>query len=245
MSWAFCASPLGPAVVSKAEAANLSPSVLLNDLDSPMPNYRFYSGEQFLAVKEKRDSESLTMLLVRNEVLSSTTQLAIKDLQRTETVKSIEALEEARKGSTMKLSFYLALIGESPDKVPGVDSKWTTDIPQSIEKPTSDHLRMTSYEKREMEKADSAAELSEKASPLELPAGTLMVIPNLLTNMQPMGVGVAIKMDAENVGKLLNEQMDLDICAEWEVQVTKGKDSLDNILLLLHYYMAPLEAPQS
>lgn len=217
ISLALFDPPLDPAVITQAVAANLSASVLLNDLDTPMPNYRFYYllqkalemcselkvlGDQFLSAKEKKDSEALTMLLSRNEILSNTTQLSIKELQKTEALKSIFALEEARKGSAMRLSFYLALTGESQDKIPDADSKWT-DIQQSIEKPTSDDLRMTSYEKREMEKSDSAAELSEKASALELTAGALMAMPNLLSNMQPMGVGVGIKMDAENIAKLL------------------------------------------
>lgn len=81
-------------------------------------------------------------------------------------------------------------------------AKWT-DIPQSIEKPATDDLRTTSYEEREIEKSDSASDLSEKASALELTAGALMAIPNLLTNMQPVGVGAAIKMEAENIAKLL------------------------------------------
>ncbi|KAF5676906.1 toxin subunit [Fusarium heterosporum] len=38
---------------------------------------------------------------------------------------------------------------------------------------------------------------------LELAAGALMAIPNLVANMQPMGVGIAIKMDAESIAKLL------------------------------------------
>lgn len=112
--------------------------MLLNDLNTPVPNYQFYYllqkalemcselkvlGDRFLLAKEKRDPETLAMLLTRDEVLGNTTQLSIKEMVKKEAEKSIAASEEARKGSVMRLSFCLALIGESPDKVPEPDGQ--------------------------------------------------------------------------------------------------------------------------
>lgn len=209
--------PIEPGLLSQAQAAGLSPSALLNDLDAPMPNYRFYyllqkalemcselrsMGEQFLAAREKKDSEGLTMLLSRYDVLTNTTLLPIKQQQKTEVLKSIEALEEVRRSHVSRLRFYLALVGESSEKVPDENSEWT-DIVQSIEKPTMDDLRMTSYEKLDMEKQDSAAVLTDVASVLDLTAAGLLALPNLETNMQPMGVGVGIKFDAANAAEAM------------------------------------------
>ncbi|KAL8903376.1 MAG: hypothetical protein Q9207_003967 [Kuettlingeria erythrocarpa] len=209
--------PLDPGILAKAQAAGLSPSVLLNDLEAPMPNYRFLyllqkaldmcnelksMGEQFLAAKEKKDAEALNMLHARHDVLSNTALLPIKELQKIEVSKSIDALEEMRKSHCNRLAFYLALVGESTDKVPDEKSEWT-DLVQSIEKPSSDDLRMSPYEKVDMDKSDSAAKYTDTASILELAASGLMALPNLATNMSPMGVGVQVKFDAENAAKLM------------------------------------------
>lgn len=56
----------------------------------------------------------------------------------------------------------------------------------------------------EMDKSDSAANLREKASALELTAGALMAIPNLLINMQPMGVSAAIEKLLQCTATALN-----------------------------------------
>ncbi|EPS42066.1 hypothetical protein H072_3884 [Dactylellina haptotyla CBS 200.50] len=209
--------PLDPGMLASAAAAGISPSVLLNDTQAPMPNYRFLYilqkaiemcselkgiGEQFLSAKEKKDSEALTMLHARQEVLMNTIMLPIKELQLTETQKSIVTLEEMRKSHVNKLQFYLALVGESSNKIPDEKSEWT-DIVQSIPSPTSDDLRMSPYEKIEMQKAESAAFLTDAASFIDLAAGGLLALPNIAGQMQPMGVGVQMKIDAENIAKFM------------------------------------------
>lgn len=209
--------PLDPGLMAMAEAAGLSPSVLLNDLEAPMPNYRFQyllqkamnmctelksMGDQFLAAKEKKDAESLNLLHARQEVLTTTTLLSIKELQKTKVFKSIISLEEMRKSHANRLTFYLALIRESANKVPDENSEWI-DLVQSIDKPSSDDLRMSLYEKVDMDKADSAAKLTDAASILDLTAAGLLALPNLTSNMQPMGVGVQLKINAGNAAHLM------------------------------------------
>ncbi|KAI0967775.1 hypothetical protein F4678DRAFT_482800 [Xylaria arbuscula] len=210
-------APLDPGLLAQAQAAGLPPSAILNDLDAPMPNYRFTYllqkafevcselkalGDQFLTVKEKRDAEGLTLLLAQQELLTSTNILPIKELQKSEVEKSIESLEEMRKSHVSRLQYYLSLIGESPSKVPEATTDWT-DIVQNIEKPTMDDLRMSSYEKLEMDKAESSASLTDKASILELMSSGLAALPNITTTAQPMGVGAGFKFDAENMAKAL------------------------------------------
>ncbi|KAI9845918.1 MAG: hypothetical protein M1837_004454 [Sclerophora amabilis] len=217
ISYSLFDPPLDPGLLAEAEATGIPPSAILNDLDAPMPNYRFYYllqrafemcaelkslGSEFLAAKEKKDSEGLTMLLARQDILANTNLLPIKQLQKTEIVKGIETLQEQRLSHVTRLKFYLALIGESPDKAPDAASEWT-DIMQSIEKPTMDDLRMSSNEKLEMEKADDAASLLDSASTLDLIAAGLLGLPNFEINLAPMGMGSGMKLDAGNLANFM------------------------------------------
>lgn len=214
-------APLDPGLLAQAQAAGLPPSAILNDLDAPMPNYRFRYllqkafeicaelkslGEQFLGAKEKRDAEGLTALLARQDLLLNTNLLPIKELQRAEVEKGIASLEEIRKSHVGRLRYYLQLIGEPLEKIPSAagagGGEWT-DIVQTIEKPTSDELRMSPSEALEADKADSAAVLTDLASVLELTSAGLAALPNVMTAAQPMGVGAQFKFDADNVAASL------------------------------------------
>lgn len=68
--------PINPALLVQAAAEGLSLANVLNDLNSPMPNYRFYYllqkalepcaevkslGNTFLSIKEKEDAEALAL----------------------------------------------------------------------------------------------------------------------------------------------------------------------------------------
>ncbi|KAG8532347.1 uncharacterized protein KY384_002832 [Bacidia gigantensis] len=209
--------PIDAGVLVQAQAAGISSSLLLTDLDAPMPNYRFLyllqkafelcaelksMGESFLAAKEKRDAEAFSLLTARQAVVSETMLIDVKLLQKTEAEKSIAVLEETRKSHEMRLSYHLELTGESLSKVPNERTAWQ-DLQQAIDKPSSDDLRMSSYEKTEMNKADSAADLTEKASVMDAIAAGLMALPNLTTTVQPMGVGMMMKIDAENIAKFM------------------------------------------
>ena len=209
--------PLDPGLLAQAQASGISPSLLLTDMDAPMPNYRFLyllqkafelcaelksTGEMFLAAKEKRDAEAFSLLRARQDVVAQTMLIDVKLLQKTEIEKSMAVLEETRKSHVMRLSHYLELTGESLKKVPDEKTGWE-DLMQEIDKPTMDELRMTSNEKTEMDKADSAARLTESASVMNAIASGLMALPNLTTAAQPMGIGMTIKFDAENIAKFM------------------------------------------
>ena len=209
--------PLDPGMLAQAAAAGISPCLLLTDMDSPMPNYRFLYllqkafeicaelksvGEAFLAAKEKRDAEAFSLLRAKQDIIAQTILIDVKTLQKTEIEKSMAVLEETRKSHVMRLTHYLQLTGESLKKVPDANANFE-DVLQEIEKPTMDELRMSSNEKTEMNKADSAAILTEKASIMNAVASGLMALPNLTTAMSPMGVGVQMKIDAENIAKFM------------------------------------------
>lgn len=188
------------------------------EADSPMPNYRFAYlvgktiemctelkglGEQLLSAKEKKDGEVLSVLRARQDTAVQTFTMGIKKLQKEEAEKTLESLRQSRETTAAKLSFYLQLIGESTDKIPGPEDDWQ-DLEQTIEEVTSDDLRMTMNEKMEMDLAEEASLINAKATGLELEASVLTLLPNLTENIEPMGMGVSMKIDAGNVAQSLS-----------------------------------------
>lgn len=208
--------PIDPGMLVRAIASGLSPSAVLNDLDSPMPNYRFYYLLQkaielcselkqlqgsLLAVKEKRDGEAISNLKCRHDTVIQQSVLDLKKLQRKEISKAIEQLQEARRGPVLRLSYYQLLTGEGLKAV-GEDEDFT-EIQQQIETPTDDVLKMTSNERLEMLKADVASDLNQQAAALETTASGLLILPGLSFNIEPLGVGTTVKADAGNIAQYM------------------------------------------
>src|SRR5206468_4619801 len=125
--------PIEPGLLVQAAAQGLSLSNVLNDLNSPMPNYRFYYllqkalelcsevkalGNAFLAAKEKGDAEVLSQLRARHESTIHNLVMEVKKQQLDEAGKSLDALQQSRKAPVYRLQHYLKLIGEDLGKVP-------------------------------------------------------------------------------------------------------------------------------
>ena len=208
--------PIDPGMlVRQAAMGSSSPTLYVNDMNTLMPNYRFQyllskaysmtaelksSCDLFLSIKEKRDAEALAKLKSQQESKIQSMIVKVKQLQKEQALKSIETLTDLQASHESRLSYYLALIGEPTSLIPKEMDDWN-DIQQQIDRPTQDDLKMSSNEKLEMMKANDAANLTFRASLLDTTASVLYALPNLSTNAQPMGVGVSLKMDAENVAK--------------------------------------------
>ncbi|GAB1312348.1 Toxin subunit [Madurella fahalii] len=190
---------------------------LLNDMDGPMPYQRFSfliakalelvnelraTGEQFLQVKEKRDAEALMLLKARQDSARQTLVLGLKQLQRDEIALTIESLQQNREAAASQLAYYLQLIGESLDRIPTESGEWV-DVQQSIDTPQTDDLRMNRHEAEEMRMASVSAGLHLTASGTEMFMAMLRALPRVITNTEPLGVGVSIKADAENVAEAM------------------------------------------
>src|SRR5262249_887832 len=102
--------PIDPALLVQAAAQGLSLSSVLNDLNSPMPNYRFYYllqkalevcnelkslGNAFLSAKEKGDAEAVSRLRATHESSIQNLVMEVKKLQLDEAGKSLEALQQS------------------------------------------------------------------------------------------------------------------------------------------------------
>lgn len=99
--------PINPALLVKATAAGLDLSSILNDMNVPLPNYRFSVllqkanelcndvkglGNELLAALEKRDAEHLSLLRSSHELNMLNAVRDIKVLQRDEAKENLDSL---------------------------------------------------------------------------------------------------------------------------------------------------------
>jgi hypothetical protein len=198
--------PIDPALLVQAAAQGLSLSSVLNDLNSPMPNYRFYYllqkalevcsevkslGNSFLSTKEKVDGEALSRLRAQHETGIQNLVMEVRKLQLDEAQKSLDALQQSRLGPKSRMQYFLKLIGEDLGKVPDGDTDFS-EIANQIEQPIDESgLKLIQYEKEEMDKASDAKDVQTGIGALETLASILHVIPAIGPNAQPFGIGMS------------------------------------------------------
>lgn len=207
--------PIDPALLVQAAGQGLSLSSVLNDMNSPMPNYRFYyllqkalelCGElktlsnAFLSTKEKRNAEALSNMRAKHESGIHTLVMEVKKQQLEEATKSLEALLQSRKSPVSRMQYYLQLIGEDLSKVPD-DSVDFSDLPNQMEQPVDESgLKLIHYEKEEMDKASDAADWQVGIGVVETLGSILHVLPELATDIKPWGIGAGITLGGTNLG---------------------------------------------
>lgn len=207
--------PIDPALLVQAAAQGLSLSSVLNDLNSPMPNYRFYYllqkalelcsevkalGNAFLSVKEKGDAEALSQLRAGHESSIQNLVMEVKKHQLDEAGKSLEALEQSRKGPVYRLQHYLKLVGEDLGKVPDENTDFG-ELPDQIEQPVDDSgLKLIGYEKEEMDSATSALDWQIASSAVEALSAILHLVPTTTASVMPLGLGLQEHYGGTNLG---------------------------------------------
>lgn len=213
--------PIDPALLVQAVAQGLSLSSVLNDLNSPMPNYRFYYllqkalelcsevkalGNAFLSAKEKGDAEALSQLRARHESSIHNLVMEVKKQQLDEAGKALDALQQSRKGPAYRLQHYLKLIGEDLGKVPDGNTDFA-ELPDTIEQPVDESgLKLIQYEKEEMDKAAEANDRQEDVGRLEAVANILHAVPNLTIPIPPSAIpstGYSTSFGGSNLGSAM------------------------------------------
>jgi hypothetical protein len=193
--------PIDPALLVQAAAQGLSLTSVLNDLNSPMPNYRFYYllqkalelcsevkalGNAFLSAKEKGDAEALSQLRARHESSIHNLVMEVKKQQLEEANQSKFALEQSRKAPAFLLQHTLKLLGD-PAKIPDNKTDFS-ELPDQIEQPVDEsELKLSKYEKEEMDKATEANDKQEDIGRIETVANILHAIPNISFPLGPAG----------------------------------------------------------
>ena len=207
--------PIDPALLVKAAAQGLSIASVLNDLNTPMPNYRFYYllqkalelcselkslGGAMLSSIEKKDNEAISVIRAKHESTMHNLVMEVKKLQLEEAQKSLETLQQNRKSPEHRMKYYLQLIGEDVGKVPGLESDFS-ELANSIETPVDEGgLKLINSEKVEMDKSHAAHGWQMGANVVEALSAIFHAIPNAVVAATPMGVGGQVNYGGTNLG---------------------------------------------
>ena len=117
--------PIDPGALVKAAAAGVDLSSALNNLNAPMPHYRFQVlqqkaaalltevkglGAALLSALEKRDAETLSLLHANHEIRVQKSVRHIKEKSVEETKANLEALRKTRALTETRFQHYAKLI---------------------------------------------------------------------------------------------------------------------------------------
>ncbi|KAF2809580.1 uncharacterized protein BDZ99DRAFT_520924 [Mytilinidion resinicola] len=191
--------PIDPAALVRAAAEGLSISSFLNDLNAPIPNYRFYyllqkalelcaelksSSSLFLSIKEKRDGEALGLLKAQQDS-------AMQNL----------IMEMRRNGVLYRYKYFTQLAGQTVATLAETDTSYN-EIPIDIPTPKTDgDMVMSSTEQNEHDEAGNANQVNGKIGPAETIAGVLFALPIVTQKVSPWGLGIGFGWGASNFGQ--------------------------------------------
>ena len=207
--------PIDPALLVKAAAQGLSIASVLNDLNTPMPNYRFYYllqkalelcnelkslGGGMLSAIEKKDNETIALIRAKHESVMQNLVMEIKKKQLEEAQKNIESLLQNRKGPEERMKYYLKLSGLDEGLVPN-DTVEFTGIPNEIVTVDGDSgLKLIPFEKEDMDKASEAQDWQRGIGIVETTASIMHLFPELFADVKPFGIGAGTKWGGINLG---------------------------------------------
>ncbi|MBL6447077.1 hypothetical protein JMN32_12215 [Fulvivirga sp. 29W222] len=209
--------PIDPALLVKAVAQGLSIASVLNDLNTPMPNYRFYYllqkslelcgelkslGSAMLSALEKKDGEAISQIRSKHEGVMHNLVMEVKKKQLEEAEKAMDGLWQNRKSPEHRMRYYLQLIGEEVSKVPDMDTDFT-ELANAIKTPLEESgLKINDYEKEDMDKAKEAHDLQDTIGKIESLASVLHAIPTIGAFATPIGVGANFTFGGSNLGNI-------------------------------------------
>lgn len=119
------APPIDPGMLVRAAAVGLDLSSVLNDLNAPLPLYRFSFliqkatelctevkslGGALLAALEKKDAEHLALLRSSHEIKLLSAVLQLKQTQITESQNQIDSLNKQKELITIRRDYYQNLL---------------------------------------------------------------------------------------------------------------------------------------
>ena len=131
--------PIDPALLSRAAAAGLDVSAIVNGLNQPLPLVRFQLlvakateitqevkalGSALLSAMEKMDNEALVLLRAQHENIIMGLAEVVKYAQWQEAIKAREGLEQSLANAFQRYTFYQKQLGvqDSQISVPSLDA---------------------------------------------------------------------------------------------------------------------------
>lgn len=189
ISLALWDPPIDPSILVAAVASGLSLSDILNDMDAPMPNYRFFylltkafelctelktMANTFLSVKEKQDGEAMSILRATQDNAVQTMVMEIKNTQLQDSAAALEALETSRRAPLSRYRHYTKLAGFAQAQLTDTDQDYT-EFAIDIPAPLTGELVVTQDEQNDMDEAREAKESGQSAGYKEVFAGACFV----------------------------------------------------------------------
>ena len=209
--------PIDPALLVQALAQGLDLGSILNDINAPLPYYRFtYTlqkalemcaecrslGGALLSALEKSDAEALAVLHAIQETNIQTLMKQIKSSQLAEAQDQVQALQKSRDVAVTRYLYYQTLLTGTPPPVPAPGA----DIPPAPipSQPTlavdGSGTRLLQEEQSELDSSHSARDWQVRSSFLETLASALHLVPYLNIKTAPLGVGLGIGYGGEHLG---------------------------------------------
>ena len=210
---------IDPGLLVQAAAAGLSLSSVLNDLNSPLSNYRFKNllwkaldicrhlkelGTAFVLAKERKDCEALMELKQRHEGVIQGMIVEQKKLAADEAQKALEGLQHSRKAPESRMKHNIQVLGEDLGAIPSIGDAESEfkELVNQIEAPLVESgLKLVAAEKEEIEKAIQSLDLKPIINIIETTASELHVLPILNAHASPLGCGVATCWGPPNIAK--------------------------------------------
>ena len=139
--------PIDPALLVKAFAMGVDISSVLNDLNAPLPHYRFNVmvqkaielcndvkalGGALLSALEKRDAEELALMRSGHEIMLLDAIRQIKDKQIEEAKETLESLNKSKKVIEHREQYYRSREFMSPAEITHLALKIATGVVQLI-----------------------------------------------------------------------------------------------------------------
>ena len=206
--------PIDPALLVQATAQGLSIGSVLNDLSTPMPNYRFNYlleralvvtsevkslGNALLSALEKKDSEGLSLLRAKHDTNLQSLIKEVRKKQLEESEKTKESLEENRKAPAHRLEYYQKLVDEEVN-VPDPDTEFA-EIDENLPSIKQESgMKLIGEEAEEIKKAKQSRDLQSGVVSVEALAAVLWRIPGIEAKMQPLGMGLGFKSGGQFLG---------------------------------------------
>lgn len=208
--------PIEPGLLVAATAAGVDISSALNDINTPVPHYRFSVmaqkaselcaevkalGSLMLSALEKRDAEEISLIRANQETSLLKFMEQTKQLMLKETQENLDALDAGRQIALHSWLHYGKLLGASNLPVPKVGDPiqefQTSPLAKVVE---SDGIRMFAQEKVELDRIWEGKDEVDSASGWEQTAHVLYAIPNLSIVLAFMGDGFSTSFGGSNLG---------------------------------------------
>lgn len=187
--------PIDPALLVAASAQGLSIDNLLNDLNTPIPNYRFVYmiqkamdlcnevkmlGNALMSALEKNDGEALAAMRASHETSMHNFVMEVKKMQVDEAGSALEGLQQNRLTTEYRLRHYLQQLGEDAAKIPASGDAFS-ELSDPVQRTfVESGLRLIADEHEEMDKASTAHWWQLASGGAEVLSGILHALPDQL-----------------------------------------------------------------